>query len=568
MTEDPRQLLNRALHHHNHGQLDLAEQLYSEVLKSNPGHADALHLHGVIAHQRGIHELAIEQIQKAVALQPQNAAFLNNLGEAYRAQHLYARAVDCYRKALSVSAQDLNALNNLGIALHHMQRFQESEQAFLRALQQNPADPEVHMNLGNMLRDQGQLDKAITCYRSAIRQAPNFAPAHGWLGVTLYEAGQEQPAVNALCEAARLDPLNIEIHNNLKRLRWNMDDAALMHDSFRSACEQCPEVPDTYLNYAESLLLSYQFDEAEPVIRQALRLAPRDPRSHSLLGRMYLGRDQLQAALNAHQQSLDLGNDPLLAEEASNALLLAGRFDQAREILQHGHGLVPRRSSLLARLAIAMRELADPILPQWVDYQQYVFTDFIDVPEGFADLESFNAALHEELKVQHTTPNHALEQSMRGGTQTLNNLFQNPTGLVAVLKRQISKVVDRYIAGLDDDPTHPFLRYKNPDYVFTGTWSTILHSAGFDNSHIHNEGWLSGTYYVRVPDLDAQQQRDEEGHIQFGEPPKCFISDHSHQQRAIAPQVGRMALFPSYYWHGVKPFYHHGIRHSVSYDII
>jgi len=222
----------------------------------------------------------------------------------------------------------------------------------------------------------------------------------------------------------------------------------------------------------------------------------------------------------------------------------------------------------LAHLCIAMQELADPEINAWVDYERYVFTDFIDVPDGFADLESFNAALHEELKVQHLTPNHVLEQSMRGGTQTLNNLFQNPSGLVAVLKRQISQVVDRYIAGLEQDPGQPFLRFKNPDYVFTGAWSTILQTSGFDSSHVHNEGWLSGTYYVRVPDLDEKQHQDQEGYIQFGEPPKWLASEKNRQQRAIAPQVGRMALFPSYYWHGVKPFYHNGIRHSVSYDII
>lgn len=29
-----------------------------------------------------------------------------------------------------------------------------------------------------------------------------------------------------------------------------------------------------------------------------------------------------------------------------------------------------------------------------------------------------------------------------------------------------------------------------------------------------------------------------------------------------------MVLFPSYYWHGVRPFHDGGIRHSVSYDIL
>jgi hypothetical protein len=36
----------------------------------------------------------------------------------------------------------------------------------------------------------------------------------------------------------------------------------------------------------------------------------------------------------------------------------------------------------------------------------------------------------------------------------------------------------------------------------------------------------------------------------------------------IAPQVGTVVLFPSYYWHGVQKFDRNGVRHSVSYDLI
>jgi uncharacterized protein (TIGR02466 family) len=565
----PERALARGMQHHGAGDLDAADAVYRKVLEVHPRHPDALHLHGLVAHQRGRHQQAVDLIGQAVSQNPGNPGYQNNLGEAYRALRRFAEAIGCYRKALQIQPGDTNALNNLGLALHHSHRFDEAESALSEALQLAPTDPEIRVNIGNLYRDRGDLSGAAGFYRQAIAHAPGYPAAHAWLGVTLYELGDGDGAVTALGHATELSPLDLEAHNNLKRVRWNLNQAERLHDSFRRACELLPQVPDTHLNLAESLLLNDEAPQAEAAARRGLSLAPRSARAHSLLGRVLAAMGKLDAAIAAHQRALDLDpDDPLLREDFANALLAAKDFQRTREVLLPGLQAAPRRSGILAHLTIAMAELGDQRLPGLVDYQRYVHAHPIEVPDGFADLESFNAALHQELAAQHLTPNHALEQTMRGGTQTLNNLFQQPTGLVAVLEAQIRKVADAFIAGLPSDPSDPFLRYAHPDYVFTGAWSTIMSGGGYDGSHIHNEGWLSGTYYVQTPPLTPEQHARREGYIQFGEPPQRFVSERNATHRAIAPQVGMAVLFPSYYWHGVRAFHGAGSRHSVSYDII
>ena len=563
-------LLARGMQCHGAGDLDAAEAAYRQILAQHPQHPDARHLLGVVAHQRGRHQQAVEHIEQALAQRPGNAGYLNNLGEAHRAQRDFKQAIDCYQRALAVHPEDPNALNNLGLALHHTHRFDDAERAFQHALRAGGNDPEVHVNLGNLQRERGDLSGALACYRRAIDAAPHYPPAHAWLGVTLYEMGDGRGAVQALSHATELAPLDLDAHNNLKRVRWNLGEGERIHDSFRRACELLPQVPDTHLNLAESLLLNDAFAPAADAARRALAIPPASARAHSVHARALTGLGHLDEALAAHERALALDpDDPLLREEHAEALLLARRFERARELLIPAHTAAPRRSSLLARLTIAMAELADPALVRLIDYQRFVHARPIEVPDGFADLASFNAALHEELAAQHLTPNHALEQTMRGGTQTLNNLFQNPHGLVAVLERQIRQVVNGFVDALPHDPEHPFLRFApSSPRVFTGAWSTILSEGGYDDSHVHNEGWLSGTYYVRVPDLTAQQRARGEGHIQFGEPPPRFASARTASQRVIAPQVGLVVLFPSYYWHGVRRFDGGGLRHSVSYDIV
>ena len=36
----------------------------------------------------------------------------------------------------------------------------------------------------------------------------------------------------------------------------------------------------------------------------------------------------------------------------------------------------------------------------------------------------------------------------------------------------------------------------------------------------------------------------------------------------VRPQAGMTAFFPSYYWHGVRPFTGNDTRHAVAFDII
>ena len=73
-----------ALEKHQQGFPDQAAQLDLKVLSREPEHADALHLLGVVAHQRGRHAQAIGLIRQALALKPGMAKHDANLAEVYR----------------------------------------------------------------------------------------------------------------------------------------------------------------------------------------------------------------------------------------------------------------------------------------------------------------------------------------------------------------------------------------------------------------------------------------------------------------------------------------------------
>src|SRR5260221_8356780 len=142
--------LDAALQHHQAGRLPEAEAAYREMLEVDPDNIDALHLLGVISHQRGEHERAAELISRALSRNPSNAPAHNNLGNALGAQGKLNEAVVAYLNALALDPDYVDALVNLGAAL----------------------------------RAQGRPDRALACYRRAPALAPRFAAVRaGFEGV-------------------------------------------------------------------------------------------------------------------------------------------------------------------------------------------------------------------------------------------------------------------------------------------------------------------------------------------------------------------------------------------------
>ena len=561
--------LERAIRHHQAGELDAASGIYRRILESDPNQPDALNLAGVVAHQRGDQETAIQLIEQAISINGGSASYFNNLGEAYRAFCQNQEAINAYQRALEINPRDVAANNNLGLSFQALQRYDDAREAYERALLLAPADVEVLLNLGNLHREFSRLEESADAFRKAIGIFPGLAAGHGSLGVTLYEAGDSQGAVAALGKAVELDPLYLEAHENLKKVRWFRGEHDQVDDSFRAAVERMPDSARAHHNLGAALLVSNDYAGAEKALLRAAQLQPELGDAFHGLGKAYHHLDRLEESIAAHQRAVACApGNALFREEFGATLIRAGEYQRAVSELRTGHQLQPRRSTILAFLSIALNESGDPSVDELVDYEKYVRVARIAIPRGYDSLEAFNADLHEELQSHYHNPYPPMDQTMRGGTQTPNNLFQNPSGLVRVLKEQISEVVRQFIDDLEPDRDHPFLRFINPEFVFTGVWSTIIKESGYDRSHVHNEGWMSGTYYAKVPDFDEAQLSEHDGCIQFGEPHRMYASERNGIRRIIAPQVGTVVLFPSYYWHGVQKFDRNGVRHSVSYDLI
>ena len=131
---------------------------------------------------------------------------------------------------------------------------------------------------------------------------------------------------------------------------------------------------------------------------------------------------------------------------------------------------------------------------------------------------------------------------------------------------QDQDAVREYLSGLPPpDPKHPWLSLQREIKRFSGAWSVRLQDAGFHVAHIHNLGDVSSACYIALPDTLGADGSGNDGWLAVGEPPREFGLDWA-PVRLIEPEVGKLALFPSWAWHGTRPF-SAGERLTVAFDV-
>ena len=260
--------------HHQAGRLNEAERLYLQILKADPLHTDALHLLGVLAHQIGRNDLAVDLIGRAIAQNGRVPAFHNNLGNALKAQGKLQEAAASYAGALVHSPNHVGALFNFGLVLQMQGKLDEAAAAYRRALSHKPDYAEAHGNLGNTLQAQGRAEEAVACYRRALSHRPDYVEVHSNLGNVLMAQGKYAEAADSHGRALTHKPNYAEAHNNLGLVLMEQGDVDAAVASYRRALIYKPAYAEAHINLGNALREQGRPAEAAASYQRALVLDP------------------------------------------------------------------------------------------------------------------------------------------------------------------------------------------------------------------------------------------------------------------------------------------------------
>ena len=275
------QALEQAIDHHNAGRLDDAAAIYTQILDALPNHHDALHLLGLVAHEREDHEKATELIGRAVELAPQVGEMHGNLALVLQDLGRVEEAIAHFETALSLSPGFAEGHHNLGLLLQGRGEPEAALDRFERAAALAPDMVEARCHLADMLLDGGRPDDAIPHYRHALSVDPTLAPAHANLGTALLGSGRTSDALASLRRAVQLDPDSdahwIALAAGIERMRIDsLDDA--FRDALLNLLDHQAVDPQTVVPAILPALHTILRDEgpfpADPLLLRALTLSP------------------------------------------------------------------------------------------------------------------------------------------------------------------------------------------------------------------------------------------------------------------------------------------------------
>ena len=172
------QLLQQGLFHHRQGQLALAMERYSEVLRTDPNNADALYYIAVVACQENQYKEGIELARRAIALGPPQARVHNLLGQALYRLGERLEAIKNFDRAIALDANFADAHGNRANILVDVGLLDEALKSFDRALALNPTSATDWLNRGALLQQLGRHQEALASYDKAIVCGPDLAEAH------------------------------------------------------------------------------------------------------------------------------------------------------------------------------------------------------------------------------------------------------------------------------------------------------------------------------------------------------------------------------------------------------
>lgn len=279
---------------------------------------------------------------------------------------------------------------------------------------------------------------------------------------------------------------------------------------------------------------------ADDAVQRAMAMATRGKAQLRL--KRAEGADTLLAALDLDPWNADAFKRLvayLLAEDRPGAVIaLVDRL----AALGVGH------SRLLAARTLALARRGDVAGARAsVGLERFLHNAPLAAPEGWPDIATFNAALADQLtahpSLRYERYGTASEQSWR-----IDEPLSRAAPLVEVALDRIRRTVAGHLATIER-VDHPWMRAR-PAAGVLHSWSVITESTGYETWHVHQFGWLSGVYYVQVPD-SIRHGSDRGGCLAWGVPEE-IVGDAASQAYGLTqmrPEPGMLLLFPSHAYH-------------------
>ena len=297
---------------------------------------------------------------------------------------------------------------------------------------------------------------------------------------------------------------------------------------------QTPEQRSSALaDLAKTFTRLGEYATSEKLLLDALKENPADKDAYKRLSRMYMHSDP--------EKALRLAED-MISRGVLHARVL---------------GSVPLVLAGMGRYTEAHQAEA---------FDEFLLEKTPAPPPGWDSLDDFNNALSAEI-LSHPDMRYGRYGTASANTWRVDEPSLLRSRVFPQLQQMICREVLAYANALPADG-HPLVR-ACPPRATLHSWCVVTEGEGHETWHVHQNGWMSGVYYIHVQDHIANGAGPE-GCIAFGISEE-IVGDQAaagYGERIVRPKTGLMMMFPSHSFHKTYP--HHGTGHRIcfAFDIV
>jgi tetratricopeptide (TPR) repeat protein len=584
---DPAALFARAQQAFAAGRYDAARADLLTVGRLAAPHPAILHLLALTERRRGDAPAARKAFEAALKAAPKDATILGNFANFLAATGETDAALAAYAKALAAAPAHHDARYNRALLLQKLGRPDEALADLDTVAAARHADARVQSARGSVLRDLGRLAEAAAAYDAALAAEPSRAiAAYGRARVGMERGEDAAPAfyrraaalrpgdpqvlldmaeamemqgdpdaVPTLAAAVAAAPDWAQGQKVLARMRWEAGEGRAFTRDLEAALAAAPGERALWLAFASALAeADLHADAADAAARARAAIGGDDPELMLVEALRASEADQIERADGLFATLPDLPGRSLI--EARHRIR-TGDIARAAALTDRARAESPWEVGAWALTGILWRLAGDPRAAWLLEQPGLVGAQALPLDQGAL------AQTADRLRSLHRTRAHPIGQSLRGGTQTRGALFAREEPEIVRLCAAIEEAVHAYWDRLPPaDPAHPLLRHRGRRPRVAGSWSVRLTGGGFHVAHFHSAGALSSACYFIVPEARAPM----EGWLELGGAP-AELGLKLEPLARIEPKPGRIALFPSFLFHGTRPFAD-GERLTVAFDVV
>ncbi|GAX73246.1 hypothetical protein CEUSTIGMA_g700.t1 [Chlamydomonas eustigma] len=195
--EEADSLFNKASSLHCKGETrSQAEELYRQVLKIQPHHAEAQHILGALLiqlHGEKKYDEARALVQLAINQRPSCAKYRHSLGVIYHTCGKNKEAVDAFERANEKDPLNIQILSSLGQALRDVGRNMRAAEVWRSVSQLDPEHPTAHYRRATCLKSvEGRSEEALSALRQHQRLFPGCEKTRFWIAAMSGDAAAMQ----------------------------------------------------------------------------------------------------------------------------------------------------------------------------------------------------------------------------------------------------------------------------------------------------------------------------------------------------------------------------------------